>query len=237
MAQPGSFKDWRRRWKAGWLAPGVPAARRRRNAWLDMILFDDGLFRVFWKNLHQVHDGVWRSNQPDPALIDRMAAKGIRAVLNLRGVTRYGSDILEREACAARGLEIVDFKMQSRLLPDKERLRQLDEIFARIPHPFLIHCKSGADRAGFVAALYLLLRADVPVEEARRQLSARYLHFRRSRTGVLDYMLEAYAAANARTPRSFRDWVFTDYDPEALMRNFSSGKAADFLVDRVLGRE
>jgi protein tyrosine/serine phosphatase len=231
------FKAWQRRWKKGWTAPDVPASRRRRNAWIDMLVFDDGVFRILWRNLHEFHEGVWRSSQPDPALIARLAARGCRAVLNLRGETLYGSYLLEREACAAHGLELVNVKFQSRQLPEVREVRQLDEIFHRIPHPFLIHCKSGADRSGFAAALYLLLKAGLPMAEARRQLSVRYLHFKRSKTGVLDFMLDAYEAAALRKPQSFRDWVYSEYDPDALMSQFHSGAAADFLVDHVLGRE
>ncbi len=100
-----------------------------------------------------------------------------------------------------------------------------------------MHCKSGADRAGFAAALYLLLQRDQPAAVAQEQLSWRYLHLRGAATGVLHFLLERYAADTAATPMAFRDWVATRYDPEALMAEYRSGGAADFLVDRVLGRE
>ena len=91
-------------------------------------------------------------------MIRRLAAQGFKAVLNLRGATEYGSYLLEREACRAAGIELVDFKLTSRSLPSREEILALDAIFERLPRPFLMHCKSGADRAGFAAALYLMLR-------------------------------------------------------------------------------
>jgi protein tyrosine/serine phosphatase len=100
-----------------------------------------------------------------------------------------------------------------------------------------MHCKSGADRAGFAAALYLLLRRDLPVEEAKRQLSWRYLHLRGAATGVLHFLLERYAEDSAEEPMRFRDWVERRYDPEALMGDYEADPAASFIVDRVLRRE
>ena len=123
-----------------------------------MLVFDHGMLRKLWRNEHEVEGGVWRSSQPDPGMVRRLAGRGFKAILNLRGATEYGSYLLEREACRAAGIELVDFKLTSRSLPSREEILALDAIFARLPRPFLMHCKSGADRAGFAAALYLLLR-------------------------------------------------------------------------------
>ena len=183
-----------------------------------MLLFDHGLLRKAWRNEHEIDAGVWRSSQPDPGMIRRLAAQGFKAIVNLRGATEWGSYFLEREACRAAGIELVDFKLNSRKLPSREELLALDALFERLPRPFLMHCKSGADRAGFAAALYLLLRNDLPVEEARRQLSWRYLHLRGAATGVLHFLLDRYAADSAAEPMRFRDWVERRYDPAALNR-------------------
>jgi protein tyrosine/serine phosphatase len=236
VSRKGAIRRWQRRWKDGWVGD-LDAPGARRNAMIDMLIFDHGLLRKAWRNAHEIDAGVWRSNQPDPALIRRLAAQGFRAILNLRGATEYGSYLLEREACQAAGIELVDFKMSSRTLPTREEILALDAIFARMPRPFLMHCKSGADRAGFAAALYLLLAKGVTAEEARRQLSWRYLHLRGAATGVLHFLLERYAQDSAAEPMSFREWVERRYDREALQAAYASSGAADFVVDRVLGRE
>ncbi|WP_424930954.1 tyrosine-protein phosphatase [Amaricoccus macauensis] len=238
MSKKSAVPSTMRRWKDGWVELDPSSGLWRRNAWIDMVCFDDGIFRLFWRNLHEVHPGVFRSNQPTPGQIREIVEKeGIRAILNLRGQTLFGSYLLERETCDALGVELINVKTHSRQLPSVAKLRQIDEIFATIPQPFLMHCKSGADRAGLSSALYLLLHTDMPVEAAQAQLSAKYLHFRRSKTGVLDFMIDSYAARAHRAPISFRDWLFSEYDPDALMAHFQSGRAADFLVDRVLHRE
>lgn len=236
MGRRGPLRRWQRRWKDGWVGD-LDAPGARRNAAIDMLVFDHGLLRKAWRNEHEVDKGVWRSSQPDPGMVRRLAGQGFRAILNLRGATEYGSYLLEREACRAAGIELVDFKLTSRALPSREEILALDATFAGLPRPFLMHCKSGADRAGFAAALYLLLRKGATPAEAARQLHWRYLHLRGAATGVLHFLLERYAADATKEAMSFRQWVETRYDRDALMAAYRSGRAADFLVDRVLRRE
>jgi protein tyrosine phosphatase (PTP) superfamily phosphohydrolase (DUF442 family) len=236
VAKRGPLKRWQRRWKDGWIGD-LEAPGARRNAAIDMLVFDHGLVRKAFRNEHEVDRGVWRASQPDPGAIRRLAGRGFQAVLNLRGETEFGSYLLEREACRAVGMELVDFKLSSRSLPGREEILALDAIFARLPRPFLMHCKSGADRAGFAAALYLMLQKGLAPEEAQRQLSWRFGHLRGAATGVLHFLLERFAADRKREPMTFRTWVETRYDPEALMAEYRSGGAADFVVDKLLRRE
>ncbi|MEM8570048.1 MAG: tyrosine-protein phosphatase [Pseudomonadota bacterium] len=226
-----------RRWKNGWIYTDRTAFRWRFNAWFDMLILDHGLIRLFWTNSEHIADGVWRMNQPDPFRIARMKKRGIKAILNLRGETLHSAYLLEREACAELGLDLIDVKMESRNLPDLRSIKKLDAIFETIARPFAFHCKSGADRAGFISALYLLLRTDAPVGEAKKQLSWKYMHFKRSSTGILDFVLDTYAADTAEDPISFRDWLETKYNPARLHAAFKSHRAADALVDKVLMRE
>jgi len=236
MKRRGVVKRWQRRWQDSWIGD-LDAPGARRNATIDMLVFDHGLLRKAWTNSAEVDAGVWRSNQPDPATIRRLGKQGFRAILNLRGAMEKGSYLLEREACRSAGIELVDFKLSSRELPSRAEILALDAIFDRLPRPFLMHCKSGADRAGFAAALYLLLRKGLSPAAAQEQLSLRFLHLRGASTGILHFVIERYAADSARRPMPFREWIETVYDPERLMADYRSGAAADFLVDKVLGRE
>lgn len=204
---------------------------------IDMLVFDHGVFRTVWRNEAEVAPGVLRSNQPDPRTIRLLASRGIRAVLNLRGATEYGSYLLESEACRAAGIDLVDLKFTSRALPSHDDILALDALFARLPKPFLMHCKSGADRAGFAAALYLLLREGASAEVALRQLCWRFLHLGSGNTGIMRFMIERYAADARRHPMSFREWAATRYDPAALSAAFRADRTASFVTDRVLRRE
>lgn len=203
-----------RRWKDGWIAD-LDAPGARRAAAIDMLVFDHGLIRKVWHNEAEVAPGVWRSNQPDPETIRRLGARGFRAILNLRGRTEWGSYLLERDACRAAGIALHDIKLAARRPPTRAELRELDRLFGTLPRPFLIHCKSGADRAGLASAVFLLTRGGT-VAEAQAQLHWRFLHRRRGRTAILGRLIAAYAARTALTGIGFRDWVDQEYDPDSL---------------------
>ena len=98
-----------------------------------------------------------------------------------------------------------------------------------------MHCKSGADRAGLAAGLAVLFEGGT-ASDALRQLSWRFGHFNRSRTGILDAFFLRYQR-EAEGRRAFLDWVEHEYDEAALKRDFVAGGMASFLVDRVLRRE
>jgi hypothetical protein len=72
--------------------------------------------------------------------------------------------------------------------------------------------------------------------DALAQLSWRYGHFNRSRTGILDAFFVLYQA-NAEGRITFLDWVRDEYDEVALRRDFKASGFASFLNDRVLARE
>ncbi|MSU89470.1 protein tyrosine phosphatase [Rhodobacteraceae bacterium 2CG4] len=236
MTSPLAWIGQRRRaWRASW-RDGVARPGARLNAHLHMNLADHGLLRRFWTNRAPVAPGVWRSNQPSPRQLRSLARQGVRTILNLRGANSQGAYALERDACAAAGLTLVDFPMTSRKLPTAEQIHALNAIFARAEPPLLMHCKSGADRAGFAAALYVLLHGGTP-EQAHRHLRLRNLHLRRSDAGILDHFLDAYRRFDARTPTPFLDWVDRHYDPQALAESFRPGRSAAFLNSTLLRRE
>ncbi|MFC0284379.1 tyrosine-protein phosphatase [Camelimonas abortus] len=209
----------------------------RLRAWANMLLADHGVFRVAYLNLFQVTPQFWRSAQPTPNQIDRLARRGLRTVINLRGGREHGAWPLEREACERNGVKLVEFVVRSREAPSRETIHEAREFFRQLEYPALAHCKSGADRAGMMSALYLILHENRPVREAMRQLSWRYGHFRFARTGVLDAFFEAYLREGEANGLDFLTWVDTVYDPEAVKRNFRPGFLSDLLVDRIIRRE
>jgi protein tyrosine/serine phosphatase len=78
----------------------------------------------------------------------------------------------------------------------------------RVEYPMLMHCKSGADRAGLVSVLICI--------SSRRCRSSRpsasghpFRAFPAADTGILDFVFERYLRDSARTPMSFLDWVDT----------------------------
>ncbi len=197
----------------------------RKRSYQHVRWLDHGIFRTFWHNFEQVADGVYRSNHPDHKRFEAYAALGIKTVLNLRGVAQQPHYLFEVESCAALGLELVTIQMGARKAPKVKQLTDVIAAFETMQKPFLMHCKSGADRTGLVATLYLMTQLGEPVEQARRQLSFRFLHIRRTDTGILDHFLDVYAARNARSPIAITEWIKTEYDPAALTESFVAKQA------------
>jgi protein tyrosine/serine phosphatase len=204
----------------------------------DLAIIDHGVFRFIYANRHKVSDKAWRSSQPSPSDIAYFARRGVRTIVNLRGDRDCGSYRLERAACLRHGIELVDFKRaRARAAPDRALFHDAKALFERIEYPMAMHCKSGADRAGLMTALYLIFQEGRPVEEARRALSLRYGHIRQAQTGILDAVFETYLAHNKIAPIGFLDWIDNHYDPELLTRNFRTRRWGNIVVDGILRRE
>ncbi|WP_010138845.1 tyrosine-protein phosphatase [Oceanicola sp. S124] len=200
----------------------LSSPEKRRRAHIYNLWFDHAVLRTFWTNFFQIAPGVWRSNHPTHKRFAQMKEMGITHVLNLRGAGGAAHYLTERESCEALGLTLVDCSLHARRAVPAEEILKVIDTFRWIPRPFVMHCKSGADRAGFASAIYLMCIEGRPVEEARKMLSTKYIHFRKSRTGVLDYILDLYAARNAASPIGFEDWIRAEYDPVQINADFKA---------------
>jgi len=216
------IKNKERSWRSSF-GNDISTPEKRRAARIHLNWIDHGILRIWWTNFFEVSDGVYRSNQPSPERLEAYKAQGIKTVLNLRGAGVHSQYLFEKEACDTLGLTLVDIKSSARRAPDKHVLLELAALFQTIEKPFVMHCKSGADRAGLVSALYLMLEENVPVETARDQLGLKYAHLKFSSTGILDYFLETYRRANEGSPIGFLEWVETVYDADDLTAAYKSG--------------
>lgn len=202
----------------------TPAKRRRAQRLATWV--DHGILRALWHNFSTVAPGVYRSNHPDHKRLAAYRARGIKTILNLRGALHEAPNVLEAESCRQLGLTLVTVSLSARQAPKRDKLLQLVTAFETLEKPVLIHCKSGADRTGLVSVLYLMIHCGEPVETAMRQLSLRYLHIRRSATGILDHFFDVYAARNARSPIDIVDWIRDEYDRDALITSFAAKQAS-----------
>ena len=212
----------------------------RLRAWANMLLMDHGVFRLAYLNRHRVGTGaLWRSAQPGPHQLARFRAEGVRTIISLRGGREHGSWPLQREACERHGLILREFVLRSREAPDRETILAAKDFFASVAYPAVMHCKSGADRAGLMSVLYAHLRLGLPLREAlKRELSFRTLHVKQGKTGVLDYTFERYFAEGEPRGLTFAQWTETEeYDPKQIKADFQAAWLGTLLTEKLLRRE
>ena len=220
------------------VAPDLATRSGRARAYWELYGADHGFLRVGFRNLHQITLKMWRANQPSPNHIFAHAKRrGIKTIINLRGHSSKGYYGLEEEACKAANIALENFQVFSRDMPKVETILAAKALFERIEYPAVMHCKSGADRAGLMAVLYMLLHEKADFETARAQLSFKYLHLKQGKTGILDHFFDTYKRFNKTTPKNFLDWVQEDYDPAALKAEFLQAFKGGVAWDKVIGRE
>ncbi|MDG1417738.1 MAG: sulfur transferase domain-containing protein [Maricaulis sp.] len=209
-----------------------------KRAWSAYLWKDHGVLRLRFHNMHEVGGGMWRANQPSPDRLAVLKDQGFKTILNIRGtqpgVCYYD---LEHEACDRLGMAIHDLPFGSREAPYVDRIERLVKIFETMEFPAMLHCKSGADRAGIISVLFLLIHEKRPFEEAIQHLSLKYLHVKAGKTGMLDHFFETYRLYNEHTPIEFMEWVRTVYDRQAVHDSFMANWWGSFLTERVLRRE
>jgi protein tyrosine phosphatase (PTP) superfamily phosphohydrolase (DUF442 family) len=215
----------------------ITSPETRRAAWIDSLFVDHAIFRTVWDNFFPVIPGkLYRCNHPTPGRLARLAERlHLRTLVNLRGHRSCGSDALSREAAQRLGLDHIDMAFESRGAPHRDRIMRFHAVYSAMKTPALMHCKSGADRAGLAAGLAILFEGGTAAQ-ALGQLSWRYGHFSRSRTGILDAFFIHFATV-AERKKPFLDWVRDDYDEAALRESFRAHGLSSFVTDRVLRRE
>lgn len=213
---------------------------RRRALW-DFGLNDHAVLRLGFQNAHWIGPDLVRTNHPWPHQLKRwQAEKGIRTVINLRGVGRGVPSFyaLEEAICRELGIDLVSFQVFSREAPSRDVVFGAKDLFQRIAYPALMHCKSGADRAGIMSVLYRHVHLGEPVRVALEELSLRRLHVRHGKTGVLDYVFERYFKDGEPRGMTFLEWVDSPlYDPVELKATFRANPLGSLLTEGVLRRE
>ncbi|HEY8871505.1 MAG TPA: dual specificity protein phosphatase family protein [Stellaceae bacterium] len=158
-------------------------------------------------NLHAVSAGIlYRSAQLSKTETRwAMREYGIKSILNLRGANA-GSPWYDDEIAASGelGLAHFDYPLSAKRFVTGREIAEILDIVRKAPKPLLIHCKSGADRSGLVAALYRFAETGASAAEADRELSLVYGHFPylTSRSGAMDDSFWAFVREAPQTPRA-----------------------------------
>ena len=214
----------------------TPRGRLRTTA--DHLWNDHAYLRLAFSNAHWISDELVRTNQPWPFQLKAWKDRGIKTIINLRGGFETSFRAMEVDACKRLGLELVDFVIASRDVPTAEKVLGARDLFETVRYPALMHCKSGADRAGIMAVFYKHFRQGQSIREALSQLSPRYLHMKAGLTGVLDYIFERYLTEGEPAGQSFVEWVQSPaYDPVAIKADFKAAWWGTTLNEKLLRRE
>ena len=155
----------------------------------------------------------------------------------MRGGRAFGSWPLEKEACERLQLDLHKVSIRARQAPSKEALLELIDLLTSLNYPVLIHCKSGADRTGFVTAVYLIAVERRPVDVAMGQLALRFGHLRFSRAGILREVIEDFGRDGDAAGLDFRSWVETRYMPDEVALRFRARSLTSNFMDLLLRRE
>lgn len=151
-------------------------------------------------NFHTITPGeAYRSAQMDRDELEYYIKKyGIKSILNLRG-ENTGKPWYTKELKISKAMNVVHYDISlaaSRELNDNN-VHRLVEIFKTAPRPILIHCMSGADRSGLVAAMWKVVVDKESKAEASRQLSIRYGHMPIGKTTAMDHFFEKWNSSDA----------------------------------------
>lgn len=203
--------------------PSRFGGRNKRVCFLVLALVAGGIWAWGWirENWHAVlRDRVFRSGQLSAAALeDRILDHGLRSIINLRGDNpQFEWYREERSTAHSLGVEHHDFRVDSGFPPDSDRLRRLITLLESCPPPILIHCESGIDRSGQVAAISVLLfDEDGSPEKALGHLGLRYGNLpwrdknRRQRAFVELYRDWLEKDGATHSPERFRRWAFEVY--------------------------
>jgi len=122
------------------------------------------------RGFHQVDTDLYRGARPTCAGYAKLAALGIRTIIDLQG----GSGIIQKCRTAKR--------VQFRFVPfdlnlmetgvtgvPREKMLKLFATMRDVPKPIFLSCKFGEDRTGVVVALYRVKRGEMSFQQAERE--------------------------------------------------------------------
>ncbi len=130
-------------------------------------------------NLHTVVPGeLYRSGTLAPdRLREVIESRGIRTIINLRGRAE-ARDWYREEARVAgeANVRLIDMPWSAQRELTEQQVAEYFRVLADAPRPILIHCRSGSDRTGLAAALYLAAVKKADEFTAELQLSPLFGH-------------------------------------------------------------
>lgn len=140
-------------------------------------------------NFHQVNERLYRGAQPRTGGFHKLAALGIKAVINLRAADERSR--AEEEEARAAGLRYFNAPMEGYVRPTDAQVEHiLSLINAPENQPVFVHCKRGADRTGTIIAVYRISHDGWTSESAKAE--AKRYGMRWTQIRMKDYIKDYY---------------------------------------------
>jgi len=187
-----------------------------------LVIFVAECLRIFvGSNFHTVVPGkCYRSAQPTPSFLESVKrSHGICTVINLRDENPEEWYRNEKKATENLKIKLRDAGLSSKEQPPEIDFHRFVKHMKEAQEPILIHCANGNDRSGLASAVYLILRTDTSLKDARGHLSLRYGHFAWTKASCLHRILDGYEGWLSETgkthqPDHFYFWAMNVYRQE-----------------------
>ncbi|MGH7042194.1 MAG: hypothetical protein ACREFY_08685 [Acetobacteraceae bacterium] len=152
--------------------PRAPAQR-------DVLAVDRAIFATGPEPLFHRHSraAVPRQFSAPGPLVKHARQYGLKALIDPRGRQRNSG---ARAPDCKSGTHVIDDAAKGCVAPDLDCIERLRDINLDVEELALIHRRSGADRAGFAAGLFVLPGGAGAID-ARRWLSPQFGHIRQAR--------------------------------------------------------
>ena len=131
-------------------------------------------------NLYQIGPTLYRGAQPSEEGFRRLAAMGIKTVVNLRAGHDDADDV------RGTGLDYVEIPTQAWSLDDRDVAEFLKVVTDPARQPVFFHCRLGSDRTGAMAAAYRVVVQRWPTDAAIEEMTRGGYGFHRAWAGLLD---------------------------------------------------
>ena len=163
------------------------------------------VYMHYWCNFRTVTPGeFYRSGQMGHnPLVYYLKEYKIKSVVNLEGANPSDSWYQDEvKACRELGVKHYNVRLSSSQIISVNETKDIIDLLKKIKRPILVHCNGGADRSGFVSAIWDYAVMKESADKAIGQLSWRYFH--------LPYLGNPTIAMN----KSF--WKFVDYSQDKI---------------------
>jgi tyrosine-protein phosphatase SIW14 len=119
-------------------------------------------------NFHQVNEHLYRGGQPTDAGFERLAKRGVKTVVDLRGPGNRS--VVEKARVESLGMNYQIFPISTTGGPNAQMLREILKVFeAPENSPVYVHCRGGHDRTGVVVACYRISHDGWTNERAEKE--------------------------------------------------------------------